>query len=123
MSIVRWILGRIILLLDWLTRPSPPQRPAEEQQALDRQTANLALYQFEACPFCVKTRRAIRRLGLNIALHDARNDATRRQELERNGGRIQVPCLRIQQDDGSVRWLYESTDIINYLQGRFGQPA
>jgi glutathione S-transferase len=31
--------------------------------------------------------------------------------------------LRIEEDDGRVRWLYESRDIARYLQGRFGARA
>ncbi len=122
MVFIRWLLGRIILALDWLTRPQWPQRPPEEQALLDQATDGLALYEFEACPFCVKTRRAIRRLGLNIERRDARNDPGWQQELVDQGGRYQVPCLRIPEADGEVRWLYESNDIIAYLRARFGRP-
>jgi len=30
-----------------------------------------------------------------------------------------VPCLRIDKDDGSVQWMYESNDIIAYLKREF----
>lgn len=30
-----------------------------------------------------------------------------------------VPCLRIE-EGGEVKWLYESTDIIQFLNTRFG---
>jgi len=120
MSVIRWLLGRIILFFDWLTRPKKPHHSPEKQAELDTQTNKMALYQYAACPFCVKTRRAIRRLGLNIELRDARKDPHYHRELEREGGKQQVPCLRIENDDGSVTWLYESGDIIDYLQNRFG---
>jgi glutaredoxin len=119
MSIIRWLLGRIILFFDWLTQPKKPEHSPEKQAELDAQTVNMALYQYAACPFCVKTRRAIRRLGLNIELRDARNNPRYRAELEQQGGKQQVPCLRIEESDGSVSWLYESGDIINFLQKRF----
>ena len=119
MRLVRWLLGRILTTLDWLTRPALPQRPAAEQARLDRATAGLALYQFQACPFCIKVRRAMRRLGLNIELRDARNDPGHKQTLIAEGGRYQVPCLRIPEADGSVRWLYESDEIISYLRARY----
>ena len=32
------------------------------------------------------------------------------------GGKRQVPCLRIEATPGEVQWLYESMDIIAYLQ-------
>ncbi len=119
MSSIRRLLGRLILFFDHLTRPGRPAHSPERQAELDRQTANLALYQYAACPFCVKTRRAIRRLGLNIELRDAKNNPGFRRELEQQGGKQQVPCLRIENQDGSVTWMYESNDIITWLRQRF----
>jgi glutaredoxin len=115
-NLVRWPLGKLVLLIDFLTRPKSPQRPAELQALIDASTRDMALYQFDACPFCVKTRRAMRRLGLDIELRDARNDPRWRAELEAQGGRLQVPCLRLSGDDGEIEWLYESDDIIKRLQ-------
>ena len=119
MKVIRWILGRLILLFDALFAPKPLVRSSEVQQGIDAQTAKLKLYQYLACPFCVKTRRAIRRLGLKIDTRDALHDPTYREELFTEGGKQQVPCLQITHDDGSVEWLYESSDIIAYLQSRF----
>ena len=78
---VRWLLGQIIIFIDWVTRPKPVERSAEAQKEVDRQTQNIALYQFKQCPFCVKTRRTIHRLALNIEKRDARNDPKWNQEL------------------------------------------
>ena len=117
---IRWILGQLVIFIDWLTRPKLPQLSPERRAELDQQTANLKLYHFKMCPFCVKTRRSIRRLGLNIEARDARNDPHWNAELISEGGKYQVPCLRISKDDGSVEWLYESTDINHYLDKRFG---
>jgi len=119
MGAIRWLLGRIILFFDWLTQPKKPAHSPEKQAELDAQTAKMAMYQYAACPFCVKTRRAMRRLGLNIELRDAKNNPQHRGELEQQGGKQQVPCLRIENTDGSVSWVYESNDIIDYLQKRF----
>jgi len=83
----------------------------------------MALYQFNQCPFCVKTRRTIRRLGLNIELRDARNDSKWNAELIEQGGKYQVPCLRFVDDDGKDNWLYESSAINNYLDSRFAKFA
>ena len=94
-NLIRWPLGQLILLIDFLTSPRPPERAAEEQARIDAQTRGMALYQFKACPFCVKTRRAKKRLGLNIELRDARGNMQWRQQLLAEGGRLQVPCLYI----------------------------
>ncbi|MGB5199742.1 MAG: glutaredoxin [Sedimenticolaceae bacterium] len=121
--LVRWPLGQLILLIDFLTSPKPPLRDPQTQAEIDAATRDLAIYQFKTCPFCVKTRRAIRRMGLNIELRDARNDPQWRQQLLTEGGRLQVPCLYIPGGDGGSRWLYESNDIIAYLEQRLGDRA
>lgn len=117
---IRWILGQIIVAVDWLTQPSIPEYSSQKREELDKATSNMALYQFGLCPFCVKTRRTVRRLGLNIELRDARNDPKWHTELIDQGGKYQVPCLRFEDDNGNVRWLYESTEINNYLDQHFG---
>ncbi len=116
---VRWVLGQIIIFIDWITRPKPVLRSVEIQKDVDEQTQNMALYQFQQCPFCVKTRRQIRRLALNIESRDARNDPQWNQELINDGGKYQVPCLKITAADGSVQWMYESTEINQYLDEKF----
>lgn len=119
MAFIRWFLGKIILTLNFLMPPKGIKRSPEAQAQVDKQTRLLALYQFHACPFCVKVRRAMKRFSLDIELRDAKNNDTFRQELLENGGRVKVPCLRITNDDGSVSWMYESNDIIRYLEQRF----
>ena len=116
---IRWVLGQIIIFIDWVTRPKQMQRSAEEQKEIDKQTQNMALYQFKQCPFCVKTRRQIHRLALDIEKRDARNDSQWNKELISDGGKYQVPCLKITADDGSVEWLYESTEINQFLNEKF----
>lgn len=118
--LIRWPLGQIILLTNWITLPKAPARVPERQQEIDANTANMSLYQFRQCPFCVKTRRTIHRLGLNIETRDARNDPQWNRQLIAEGGKYQVPCLRIVKEDDSVEWLYESTNINRYLDQRFG---
>ena len=118
MKVIRWILGRIILLLDFVFSPRGVKRSAQEQQQLDAKAAHLALYQFDACPFCVKVRRAMKRQSIKIELRDAKNNDLHRAELEAGGGKIKVPCLRIEDEQG-VRWLYESSDIVAYIEKEF----
>ena len=117
MAAIRWILGRLILLFDWLFQPKGVERDPELQSKFDIQSANLALYQYKACPFCVKVRRAIKRNSLNIEVRDAKIPLNK-DELHTQGGQPKVPCLRIQEADKDI-WLYESSDIIQYLEQRF----
>jgi len=115
----QYIIGPIILLWDKLNPPRGMVRPPEEQQQVDASSNDLVLYQFKMCPFCVKARRAIKRLSLNIETRDALREESSREELLAGGGKIKVPCLRIADDEGNATWMYESSDIITYLQGRF----
>ena len=118
---IRWLLGQIIIFIDWITRPKPKQRSVEEQAEIDKQTNNMVLYHFQQCPFCVKTRRQIHRLGLKIENRDARNDPKWNKELIEKGGKYQVPCLKITLDDGTIEWMYESTAINEYLGQLFAE--
>jgi glutathione S-transferase len=79
----------------------------------------LTLYQYAACPFCVKVRRAMKRSALNIETRDAKRNQRFKEELLQGGGQLKVPCLRIEDNNGDVRWMYESSDIISYLDQRF----
>ncbi|MFK4136389.1 glutaredoxin family protein [Pseudomonas luteola] len=115
-------LGQTIVGLDLLTRPRKLKRSAEAQKQVEEQTAGLALYQFQACPFCVKTRRAMHKLNLPIALRDVKKDPEHREALLAGGGRIKVPCLRIE-EEGRTAWMYESNDIIAYLNKRFAPTS
>ncbi|MDO9221239.1 MAG: glutaredoxin [Thiobacillus sp.] len=117
---LRLVLTPFMLAWFWLTRPKGIVRPAAEQQAIDARTQDLALYHYPTCPFCLKTRRAIQRLSLNIELRDAQHDAVHRAALIAGGGKAQVPCLLITDAQGKQTWLYESSDINAYLTREFG---
>jgi glutaredoxin len=114
-------LGRAIAFVDVITRPNPLQRAPELQRQVEAQARDLSLYQFYACPFCIKTRRALHRLNLPVETRDAQHDPVHRAALEDGGGKVQVPCLRID-GQGDTRWLYESKEIIAYLDHRFAKP-
>ena len=116
-KIVRLILGKLILVGDAISRPKPIQRDESLQNEIDKQAKRLSLYQFHACPFCVKVRRTIRRLNLPILLVDAK-DELHNTTLVNQGGKHKVPCLRIETEEG-VEWMYESEEIIAYLEKRF----
>lgn len=122
MKFVRWLLGRIILFFDFITTPRGVKRDPQLQAEIDAKTQNLSLYQFKACPFCVKVRRAMKRNSLNIELRDAKAEGIHRETLAAEGGKVKVPCLRIEQDD-KVTWLYESNDIIAFLENEVAKKA
>ncbi len=116
---LRNLIGGVMVIIDVITRGPKLKRSTEVQKQVDQQTSKLALYHFFACPFCIKTRRTIYKLNLNIENRSVSEGSPYRQELLEQGGKIQAPCLRIQHDD-KVEWLYESSDISKYLKQRFG---
>ena len=118
LKLVREGLGRTLAFIDRITRPTAQVREPARQREVDAAVAEMSLYQYFACPFCIKTRRAIYRLNLPIEVRNAQGDPTHRSALADGGGKIQVPCLRID-DDGMTTWMYESDEIIRYLKQRF----
>ncbi|MEK6749268.1 MAG: glutathione S-transferase N-terminal domain-containing protein [Pseudomonadota bacterium] len=116
---VRLVSGPVVMLWELVTTPKGIVRGSDVQQKIDLQTSKLALYQFQTCPFCVKVRREIHGLSLNIELRDAQKNPTHRAALLQGGGKVKVPCLKIVEDNGDTRWLYESADIIQYFRKRF----
>ncbi len=48
-------------------------------------------------------------------MRDTLQDLEAYKELFRGGGRGMVPCLKIDHGDDNVEWLYESLDIMKYL--------
>ncbi len=116
---LRLALMPFMLLWSWLGTPKGIARSAEAQQKVNLECDKLALYHFKTCPFCIKTRHEMARLSLPIQLLDAQHDAGHRADLEQGGGKYQTPCLKITDAQGNVQWMYESGDIIKYLQQRF----
>ncbi|MFC3282241.1 glutaredoxin family protein [Litchfieldella rifensis] len=117
---LRLLLAPVVLIAEKLSTPQSIERSANEQARVDQACRNLALYQFRTCPFCIKVRKEIARLGLPIEIRDAQLDPDHRQDLKAGGGRVKVPCLRITRDDGREEWRYESATINAYLHERFG---
>ncbi|MBA3022402.1 MAG: glutathione S-transferase N-terminal domain-containing protein [Gammaproteobacteria bacterium] len=116
---LRLVLMPFMLLWAKLAMPKGVVRSADAQQQVERECAKMALYHFKTCPFCIKVRHEMGRLSLPIELRDAQHDAEHKEALLQGGSKVQTPCLRITGKDGQVQWLYESGDIIRYLQQRF----
>ena len=114
---VREGLGRLIILIDFIFSPKKQKRTESDQERINEEVKSIKLYQFYACPFCIKTRRVIKRLNLPIETRNAQSGQYR-AELLAGGGEVKVPCLKIESNEG-VQWMYESADIIQYLEKRF----
>ena len=123
LKIFREGAGGLMALISFLTSPRKIKRSPDAQIEVNKKAETMSIYQFFSCPFCIKTRRAIHRLNIPIEYRDAQTrDGEHRSTLEREGGQIKVPCLRI--DAGNTTtWLYESKAIIAYLNQKFDAPV
>lgn len=83
-------------------------------------TPGLQLYHYYGCYYCERVRHAMADLGVLIEERNILEYPSFREELRAATGRSRVPVLRIEGEDGSVRWLPESRDIVRYLRERFG---
>ena len=73
---------------------------------------SLALYKYDACPYCQRVRRALSELPeLAVETRDTLRDRSNRTALAQATGRTQAPCLFI--DDVP---LFESDDIVRWLK-------
>lgn len=116
---IHFVIGNLIRLVDFLTSPTPIERPANEQKSIEEKCKNMSLYHYPACPFCVRVRRNMKRLNLPIRQIDPRKDPQWMQTLEQEGGKVQVPCLQIVDNNGNSAWMYESAEINKYLDQQF----
>ena len=76
----------------------------------------LSLFHFIGCPYCASVRVFIDQFELDIKQNDILSNLDYRNKLQKGGGKIQVPCLRVQKHQGGITWLYESEKIIDYLR-------
>ncbi|MDQ7049096.1 MAG: glutaredoxin [Enterobacterales bacterium] len=81
------------------------------------------LYHYPTCPFCFRVRITMTQLGIDMDTRDIMLNPKFRAELKQGGGSSTVPCLRIEAEDASVEWLYESADINAYLKQNFAKPV
>ncbi|MBH0056565.1 glutathione S-transferase N-terminal domain-containing protein [Pseudoalteromonas sp. SWXJZ94C] len=74
------------------------------------------LFYKEYCPFCKMVVKYINHQELNVELRETSLVSEYNEELVKEGGKKQVPCLKIIQAGNKTKWLYESMDIITYLK-------
>lgn len=118
LKIIKSTFWELFAIANDLTIPKKIHREVEEQEKLDKVASNMVLYQYYSCPYCVKIRRIIHRLNVRIELRDIRKNESYRKELEDKGGKLQVPCLRINNKENLI-WLYESNEIKRFLYNNF----
>jgi hypothetical protein len=118
---LRLMLGPVMLLWEFITRPQGLVRAPALQAVVDQDCKSLVLYHYKTCPFCLKVRQEMARLSLDIERRDAQHNATHRADLVDAIGKAKVPCLKVTDSTGHSEWLLDSKVIMAYLQGRFAR--
>lgn len=80
----------------------------------------LTLYYKPTCPFCRQVIAVVDRLQLEIERKDITTDVSLVNELVSLGGKMKTPYLV---DTDIALSMYESDDIVKYLQTTFGAPV
>jgi glutathione S-transferase len=82
--------------------------------------APLELWSFEASPFCRLVRERLCELELPYMLHNVGKGSGKRGDFVARFGKMQVPYLL---DPNTGKGLYESAEIIAYLDASYSVPA
>lgn len=93
-----------------------PTITADQRSGPER---SLEVYDFEGCPYCRKVREVLCELDLDYISYPVARGSARRVELRKRGGRVQVPYL-VDPNTGAA--MYESDDIVAYLNRTYGGP-
>lgn len=80
----------------------------------------VTLYMKPTCPFCRRVVAVLDRLSIDIEQKDISDNDAYAAELVEKGGKQQVPFLL---DEANDIALYESDDIVAYLQKEYGAPS
>lgn len=75
-----------------------------------------SIYGYPQCPFCGRVLRAMDSLGFEIEFRNTLENPDYLDELIDATGSTTVPVLRIESEEGEVRWMPESADIVDYLE-------
>ena len=80
----------------------------------------LELWSFEACPFCRLAREALCELEIRYVLHNVAKGSPRRDAFVARSGKGTVPYLA---DPNTGREMFETADIVRYLNAAYGKLA
>ena len=80
---------------------------------------SLELWSFEASPFCRIAREKLCELELPYRLHNVAKGSPGREAFVRLSGKMMVPFLV---DPNTGKAMFESADIVAYLDATYGAP-
>ena len=109
-----WVHMQVGRVVDFFVRPYL-KRIAQKSNRPRRVLSDLNLYSMKISPYVFRVRKYIATQNIEIELKDILESQVHFEELIRHGKVDQVPCLKI----GASEYLYESKDIVRYLEKSF----
>ena len=79
------------------------------------------LYHFQASPFAARVRGALAKFQVEIPMHDVLESNKAWKELIAGGKRDRVPCLKVTEPGAPDRWIYESLEIVKFIEIRMAK--
>jgi glutaredoxin len=119
---VRSIVGFVVGVCGWVTRPAQIQRSEQDRKMLAQAVKSLRIYDYKGCPRSLKLRHTLHRLNLDIQYCDISSSQIHQNNLLTQYGHLHAPCLRIEENQ-TVQWLDDAQQIIQYLNQRFDAPV
>lgn len=118
---VHWTLALAPLATATAMLASLPRPGAGGRVRPSRQPARpLELWSFEASPFCRIVRERLCELEIPYVLHNVARGSPSREAFVARSGKMQVPYLV---DVNTGVGMFESADIVAYLERTYGAPA
>lgn len=119
-NLFRLISAGLMLGMAWLATPAmaatPVTHDANVQTAPIAKDAPLVLYYRDDCPYCWNVMSYLNDQHRELPMKEINSSEAISNELIIGGGKRQVPCLRIRENNGNkITWLYQSAEIIKYL--------
>lgn len=90
---------------------------------LEKENNMFELYEFVDCQYCERVRQTLKRLNIEYIsrIVGSDEDDANRVKLLELGGRLQVPFLVDLTDPANPVMMYESGDIVKYLEEKFAK--
>ena len=80
--------------------------------------ADITLYEVPGCPFCIRVQRKLEELDLEYDVVEVPRSHAARTEVKELSGQTGVPV--IDDEAQGVEGMYESADIVAYLEETYG---
>jgi glutathione S-transferase len=101
-----------------MMRPGRGRRAKKSRARAPEQP--LELWSFELSPYCRRVRETLCELELPYVLHNVGKNSAHRPALLERSRKLQVPYL---EDPNTGRKMFESLDIVRYLEATYGEGA